>query len=216
MILSGQPILFREVPALQVSTQSRDSSAGADDQPRPPHAPSIGARSSPRVAAARAVCTTVRPRDHSDLTAPLTPGAPTVSRERDAGTSRCLPGPDAGRAVTTTAPICAIREHAPAAMMIVANRSPCVMEAGAQTRRYGGLMVGGVWRPARPNGLLWLRGACRLLPSRRRADEAWAEGSSSVIGFCYITGIAAACRPGSNHGNQIARTPAATRTIPTA
>ena len=58
--------------------------------------------------------------------------------------------------------------------------------------------------------------SCRLLPSRRKADKAWAEGSSSVIGFCYITGIATACRPGSSHGNQIARTPAATRTIPTA
>jgi hypothetical protein len=42
MIFSGQAILFREVPVLQVSAQSRDSSAGADDQTRLPHAPSIG------------------------------------------------------------------------------------------------------------------------------------------------------------------------------
>lgn len=41
MIFSGQAILFREVPVLQVSAQSRDSPAGANDQPRLPHALSI-------------------------------------------------------------------------------------------------------------------------------------------------------------------------------
>jgi hypothetical protein len=42
MIFPGQAILFREVLVLQVSAQSRDSPAGANDQPRLPHAPSIG------------------------------------------------------------------------------------------------------------------------------------------------------------------------------
>ena len=37
-----------------------------------------------------------------------------------------------------------------------------------------------------------------------------------VSGGAYITGITEACRPGSSHGNQIARTPAATKTSPTA
>jgi hypothetical protein len=48
MIFPGQAVLLREVPVLQVSAQSRDSPARVDDQPRPPHAPSIGARPSPR------------------------------------------------------------------------------------------------------------------------------------------------------------------------
>jgi hypothetical protein len=195
MIFSGQPILFREVPVLQVSAQSRDSSAGADDQPRPPHAPSIGARSSPRVAAARAVCTTVRPRDHSDLAAPLTPGAPTVSRERDAGTSRCLPGPDAGRAVTTTAPICAIREHAPATMMAVAKQVTVRGGARRANRRYGGLVVGGVWRPARPDGLLWLRGG--FVETSRHANwPAWSRPHSRwrALGWVRDRAAPACCR----------------------
>lgn len=60
MIFSGQAILFREVPVLQVSAQSRDSSAGADDQPRSPHALSIGARSS-RGWQRLTLCTMMRP-----------------------------------------------------------------------------------------------------------------------------------------------------------
>ena len=39
---------------------------------------------------------------------------------------------------------------------------------------------------------------------------------SRVIRLSYIAGMAETCRPGSSHGNQIARTPIATSTTPTA
>jgi hypothetical protein len=60
MIFPGQAVLLREVPVLQVSAQSRDSPGRVDDQPRPPHAPSIGARPSPRGGSGSRCGTTVR------------------------------------------------------------------------------------------------------------------------------------------------------------
>jgi hypothetical protein len=39
---------------------------------------------------------------------------------------------------------------------------------------------------------------------------------SRIIGLSYMAGMPETCRPGSSHGNQMARTPTATSTTPTA
>ena len=49
-----------------------------------------------------------------------------------------------------------------------------------------------------------------------RQAEAAEERYSRVMHLPYIGGIAETCRPGSSHGNQMARTPTATSTTPTA
>ena len=65
-----------------------------------------------------------------------------------------------------------------------------------------------------------LRASSPLLAGRSSCTE---KGSvcragvlSRVIRLSYIAGMAETCRPGNSHGNQIARTPIAISTTPTA